>query len=113
MYKRQDQLLVGIGHRDIGEGGVILRGTHEVHREEPGPALDVREVLIHEAAGDLPGAVGAEVEENNRVVVPDLGVFGAYHGDHKLVGHPGVIGLLHSPGGCLLYTSFLPDLGWT
>ena len=88
------QLLVGVGHRHVGQGSVVLGGADKVHGQEAGLALHIGEVLVHEAPGDLPGPVGAEVEEDDGVVVPDLGVLGAHHGLHKLVRHTGVIGLL-------------------
>ena len=72
---------------------------------------------VHQRAGELPGPVGPEVHEDDRVAGADDGLPAAEHGDHKLIGdarviralyglnrvglkgslpqHQGVIGLLH------------------
>ena len=56
-----------ISHMDIREGLVILRHGDEIHREVfPRKAGEFR---IDEGAGDLPGPVGAEIEEDDRIIL--------------------------------------------
>ena len=102
LAKNIGEFFAGVRHGDVGHGGVVLRHTHVDHGNEPPLALHVLEILVHEAAGDLSGPVGAEVVENDGVACLDLAPLGADHRLHELVGDPCVIGLLHGLGGVLL-----------
>ncbi|MPN23938.1 hypothetical protein SDC9_171331 [bioreactor metagenome] len=50
---------------------------------------------VHQGAGDLPRPVGAEIEENDAVVVADGATAVADNRLHKLVGNALFIGVLH------------------
>ena len=90
----------GLGRKDHGqaERGVVLRqGQHaQGRRRLPLEAVEVGE---GQGAGELPGAVGPEVEEDDRVVVaqpphrPIVGVGDDARFD-ELVGHAARIGVL-------------------
>ena len=80
------QALRRIGDGHVGHRRVVLRHADVVQREEAVLALKAGEIRIHEGAGDLTGAVGAEVEEHHGVVGLDRAVCIQHGGQHKLVG---------------------------
>ena len=96
LAKNVHQLPVGEGDEHVGHGGVVLGGAHIGDGEVALLPLHVGEGGIHKAAGDLPGPVRAEVDEDDGVALLYLPVLGAHDGLHKLVGDAGVIGLLHA-----------------
>ena len=71
---------------NIRHGRVILRHADVGQREEAVFALKALEVRIDEGAGDLTGAVGTEVEEDNGIVCLDHAVFIKYSGQNEFVG---------------------------
>ena len=92
-----DHALPGEGHLHIGHGGVILRGADEGQGEElPGEAGELR---VHQGAGQLPGPVGPEVEEDDAVVVADGALGVADHRLHELIRDAAGIGLPHGVDG--------------
>ena len=83
----------GPGHQHVGHGGVVL-GVADVGGGEKLP-LEAVKLRVHDGTGDLPGPVGAEVEEDDAVVVGNGAVRVADHRLHKLVGDVVFIGLGH------------------
>ena len=72
-------------HQHVGHGGVVLRVAHIGGGEEL--PLEAVKIRIHDGAGDLPGAVGTVVEENDAVIVADGAIAVDDHRLHELVGH--------------------------
>ena len=99
----------GEGHLDVGHGGVILGGTH-VRQGENLPIEPVK-LRVHKHAGDLPGAVGAEIEENDAVVVADGALAVADYGLHELVGHIVGIAAGHRVHGVAVLLALAVDHG--
>ena len=95
------QLLVGEGHGDIGHGGVILRGADVVDGQEAALALDLSKVGVHQGAGHLSGAVGAEVTEDDAVALFNAPALGADHRLEEFIGDSGVIRGLDGLAGVL------------
>ena len=71
---------------DIRHGRVVLGHADIVEREESVPALEAFEIRVHQRAGDFSGAVGAEVEEDDRIVCLYARAFGADHRNDEFVG---------------------------
>ena len=92
------------GHRLVGDGLIVFRKAHI--GEIPDPlSLKAGKLRIAESSGDLPGAVGAEVEEDNGISLLDGGCRPAvllhHRGKHKLIGLAVVVGSLYGSGGIL------------
>ena len=94
LAKDVGELPVGEGHLHAGHGGVVLGGAYIGDGKEAPFALHVGEVGVDEAAGDLPGPVGAEVHKDDGVARVDRRVFHADHRLHELVGDARIVGLL-------------------
>ena len=86
------QLLVGEGHRHVGHGGIVLRGAHEMEGEAPPGPLEAGKGWVHQGAGEFPGPVRAEVEEDNAVSRFQVPPAGTDHRFHELIGDAGVVG---------------------
>ena len=84
------------GHGRV-EGLVVFGHAHEVHLRHM-HAVELVEGAFrrNEGAGELAGAVGAEVEEDDRVAVVDPAVV-EDRGDDELVGDVGGVARLHRP----------------
>jgi hypothetical protein len=79
------ELLGRVSHGDVGHGRVVLRHADVVQREEAVPALEAGEFRIDEGAGDLAGAVRAEVEKDDAVAGLDGALFIDDGGQDELV----------------------------
>ena len=87
----------GPRYQHVGHGGVVLRVAHVGGGEEF--PLEPVEVRVHDGAGDLTGAVGAVVEEDDAVVVADGALAVAHHRLHELIGDVGGVALCHGVHG--------------
>ena len=80
------QRLRRIGQQHVRHRRVVLGHAHIRQREEAALARKALEVGIYEGAGNLAGAVGAEVEEHHRIVGLHHAVFVNDGGQHEFVG---------------------------
>ena len=83
------------GHLHVGHGDVVLGEADVVHRQAAQAALKAGEGVVDKGAGDLPRAVGAEVEEDHGVARRNPAALAGDGGDHELVGHAGGIAFFH------------------
>ena len=76
----------GIGHLAVGHGGVVLGHADVVDGEAAIPPLEAVELVVHEDAGHLAGAVRPEVDEHHRVPFGHAAALAGDAGHHELVG---------------------------
>ena len=70
----------------VRHGCVVLGHADIVQREEPVSALEALEIRVNQRSGDLSGAVGTEVEEDDRVVCLHACALGADNRNDEFVG---------------------------
>ena len=105
---RQREMLVVLRHADVGEifGNAVARNLAvQVFSAFQFTAILGSEVAVaRQAARDLPGAVGAEVEIDADIAIANVAqrlaaIVGQDEGNDELVGHSPVVGVLHAlPG---------------
>ena len=90
---------------------IILGHADKVQGEEAVLPGEAGEIGVHESAGDLPGTVGPEVEEDHAVAGFDGALFVQNGGDHEFVGDAFLIGFLDSAHRAAALDAFAVDHG--
>ncbi len=104
-HKRQSELLVILRHANVfqvfGDAAARNGGVERFGVGQVAAALRGEAAFAGQAAGDLPSAVGTEIEVDDGVVVADrrhglAAIVHAGKGDDEFVSHVTVVGILHA-----------------